>query len=116
MLRHLGMLDGVAAAPRQIHFATPARRELRPRNSGYLVSNYEHPEQLGQLVAGGTKLGEVVDMYSYEVIEEIVAPFDGYLFFSRYSGMVGAGTQAFALAEAAKSQWLDGVPDNATEG
>lgn len=107
MLRHLGMLDGASKPPRQIHFDTKARRELRPKNSGYLVSNYERPEQLGQLVKGGTKLGEVIDMYSYRVIEEIVAPFDGYLFFSRYSGMVGGGTQAFALAEAAKSQWLD---------
>lgn len=107
MLRHLGMLEGASRPPRQIHFDTKARRELRPKNSGYLVSNYERPEQLGQLVKGGTKLGEVIDLYSYRVVEEIVAPFDGYLFFSRYSGMVGGGTQAFALAEAAKSQWLD---------
>jgi len=107
MLRHLDMLDGTARPPRQIHFDTPARRELRPRNSGYLVSHYERPEQLGQLIKSGVKLGEVIDMYTYRVIEEIVAPFDGYLFFSRYSGMVGGGTQAFALAEEAKSRWLD---------
>ena len=49
----------------------------------------------------------MIDLYSYEIIEEIDAPFDGYLFFSRYSGMVGAGTQAFVLAEAAGSKWLD---------
>jgi len=35
----------------------------------------------------------VVDIYSYEVLEEMTAPVDGYLFFSRYSGVVGAGTQ-----------------------
>lgn len=107
MMRHLGMLEGDAKPPRQIDFDTKARRELRPKNSGYLESYYEKPEQLGTLVTGGTKLGQVVDMYTYEVIEEIVAPFDGYLFFSRYSGMVGGGTQAFALAEAAGSKWLD---------
>ncbi|MBY0269764.1 MAG: succinylglutamate desuccinylase/aspartoacylase family protein [Burkholderiales bacterium] len=107
MMRHLGMLEGAVKPPRQIDFDTRARRELRPKMSGYLESYYEKPEQLGQLIAGGTKLGQVVDMYSYEVIEEIVAPFDGYLFFSRYSGMVGGGTQAFALAEAAGSKWLD---------
>jgi hypothetical protein len=37
----------------------------------------------------------------------MTAPVEGYLFFSRYSGVVGAGTQAFALAEAAASHWLD---------
>jgi uncharacterized protein len=107
MLRHLGMLEGKAVPPRQIHFNSKARRELRPRVSGYLVSHFERPENLGTLVKAGTRLGEVIDLYTYKVIETIDALFDGYLFFSRYSGMVGAGTQAFALAEAAASQWLD---------
>ena len=107
MLRHLGMTDGESKPPRQIQFDTKARREIRPKMSGYLVSHYERPEQLGALVKGGTKLGEVVDLYSYKVVEELVAPFDGYLFFSRYSGVVGGGTQAFALAEAARATILD---------
>ncbi len=107
MMRHLGMLDGRATPPRQLHFDVKARREIRPRHSGYLVSRYEAPEDLGKLIAAGTKLGEVIDLYSYRVMEELVAPFDGYLFFSRYSGVVGAGTQAFALAEAAASTWLE---------
>ncbi len=107
MMRHLGMIEGEVSLPRQIAFDTRARRELRPKTSGYLESYYEKPEQLGQLIRGGTRLGQVVDLYTYEVIEEIVAPFDGYLFFSRYSGMVGGGTQAFALAEAAASGWME---------
>lgn len=107
MLRHLGMLEGSVKPVKQLQFDLSARREIRPRQSGYLVSHYERPEDLAKLVAAGTKLGEVVDLYSYETIEELVAPFDGYLFFSRYSGVVGGGTQAFALAEAARSTWLD---------
>ena len=91
MMRHLGMLEGEAGPPRQIHFDLKARRELRPRHSGYLVSHYERASELGALVKGGTKLGEVIDLYSYKVLEELVAPFDGYLFFSRYSGVVGGG-------------------------
>ena len=107
MMRHLGMLDGAAKPPKQLHFDLKARREIRPRHSGYLASHFEHPEDLGRLITGGTRLGEVIDLYSYQVLEELTAPCDGYLFFSRYSGVVGGGTQAFALAEAAKSQWLD---------
>src|SRR6185436_11142994 len=103
----LGMLPGAARPPRQLHFGLKARREIRPRESGYLVSHFEQAGDLGKLVRGGTKLGEVVDLYSYGVLEELVAPSDGYLFFSRYSGVVGAGTQAFAIAEAASSDWLD---------
>lgn len=107
MARHLGVIDGAAKPVRQLHFDLKARREIRPRQSGYLVSFYEQPEDLGQLIPGGTRLGEVVDLYSYQVMEELVAPFDGYLFFSRYSGAVGGGTQAFALAEADKARWLE---------
>lgn len=107
MLRHLGHIDGNAKPPKQIHFDTKARREIRPRHSGYLVSNFERADDLGKLIKGGTKLGEVVDLYSYQVVEELIAPFDGYLFFSRYSGVVGGGTQAFALAEAAGARMLD---------
>ncbi len=107
MVRHLGLIDGSAKPPKQLGFSTKARREIRPRNSGYLVSNFERPSDLGKLIKAGTKLGEVVDLYSYEMLEELIAPFDGYLFFSRYSGVVGGGTQAFALAEAAASTWLD---------
>ena len=107
MLQHLGMLDGSPRPQKQLHFDLKARRELRPKNSGYLVSHYEDARDLGRLIKGGTKLGEVIDLYSYKVLEELVAPFDGYLFFSRYSGVVGGGTQAFALAEAAATQQLD---------
>jgi uncharacterized protein len=107
MLRHLGQIDGPVKLPKQLNFSTQARRDIRPRNSGFLVSNFERPDDLGKLIKAGTKLGEVVDLYTYEMLEELIAPFDGYLFFSRYSGVVGGGTQAFALAEAAASTWLD---------
>ncbi|HEV8518445.1 MAG TPA: M14 family metallopeptidase [Burkholderiales bacterium] len=107
IMMHLGMLKGSVKAPRQLDFNQKARHEIRPWNSGYLVSNYERANDLGKLIKQGTKLGEVVDIYSYEVLEEMTAPVDGYLFFSRYSGVVGAGTQAFALAEEAASRWLD---------
>lgn len=103
----LGMLEGSVKPPRQLHFGVNSRREIRPKNSGYLVSLFERPDDLGKLVKRGAKLGEVVDIYSYGVLEDLTAPFDGYLFFSRYSGVVGAGTQAFALAEAAASEWLE---------
>ena len=108
VMAHLGMLGRPdAKPPRQLDFNQKARHEIRPRNSGYLVSNYEHAADLGKLIKRGTKLGEVVDIYSYEVMEQMLAPVDGYLFFSRYSGVVGAGTQAFALAEEGASRWLE---------
>jgi predicted deacylase len=104
----MGMADATVPGPgRQIHFDLRARREIRPRQSGYLDSFFQRPDDLGKLVRAGVRLGVVVDLHSFDVIEELVAPVDGYLFFSRYSGVVGGGTQAFALADAALAQWLD---------
>ena len=107
IMTHLGMLDGPVQPRRQLDFDQKARHEIRPRNSGYLASNFERADDLGTLIRKGAVLGEVIDIYSYEVLEQMIAPVDGYLFFSRYSGVVGAGTQAFALAEEAASRWLD---------
>lgn len=98
---------GAARPPRQIHFGLQARREVRPKASGYLESRFERPDDLGRLIRSGTTLGEVIDLHTFAVVETLTAPVDGYLFFSRYSGVVGAGTQAFALADAALAQWLD---------
>ena len=48
----------------------------------------------------------MVDIHTLEVAEELRATVSGYLFFSRYSGVVDAGTKAFALAEESTSKWL----------
>ncbi|MCC7081502.1 MAG: succinylglutamate desuccinylase/aspartoacylase family protein [Burkholderiales bacterium] len=102
----LGMLPGAAKPPRQIHFDTKARREIRPKQSGYLESFFERTGDLGKRVAAETRLGQVIDLHTLRVIETLTAPVDGYLFFSRYSGVVGSGTQAFAVADAALATWL----------
>ena len=104
----LGMLPGpTAKPPRQIHFDTKARREIRPKQSGYLESFYERADGLGKRIEAGTRLGQVVDLHTLRVIQTLTAPVDGYLFFSRYSGVVGSGTQAFAIADAARATWFE---------
>lgn len=108
VLTSLGMLAGEPSAPpRQLLF-TPARRfEANPSRGGHLESFFQDPADLGKKVTKGTRLGELIDMYSLEVVEELVAPVDGYLFFSRYSGVIDAGTKAFAIAAEEGSQWLE---------
>jgi predicted deacylase len=73
---------------------------------GFLQSKFNKPSDLGCRIEKGTELGKVVDIHRLDVIEELRAPVTGYLFFSRYSGVVDAGTKAFALAEEATSTWL----------
>ena len=94
------------APPRQACFASSHRVEVNPTHGGFLESFFQDSGQLGQRVDKGTELGQVIDMYSLEVVERLVAPVDGYLFFSRYSGVVDAGTKGFALADKAGIEWL----------
>jgi predicted deacylase len=105
----MGMLpqEKSAPPPRQLVFALKSRLEANPTVGGFLRSFYERPEDLGKRMARGTKLGEIIDMVSLEVTEELLAPVDGYLFFSRYSGVVDAGTKAFAIAEESTSRWIE---------
>jgi predicted deacylase len=102
---------GMIAAPakpekKQLLFGVKSRFEVNPSVGGYLRSNFASSGDLGRRIEKGEKLGEMVDIHSLEVVEELCASVTGYLFFSRYSGVVDAGTKAFALAEEASSKWL----------
>jgi predicted deacylase len=105
----LGMLPSRAAVepPRQLLFNFKNRIEVNPGVGGFLNSNFESPDDLGTIVSAGNILGEIVDLHTLEVSEVLKAPEDGYLFFSRYSGPVDAGTKAFALARADAAEWLE---------
>ncbi len=91
---------------KQLLFNVKSRFEVNPSVGGFLQSSFSSPSDLGRRIEKGTRLGEIVDLQSLQVIEELRASVTGYLFFSRHSGVVDAGTKAFALAEEATSQWL----------
>ena len=79
---------------------------MNPSVGGFLESQYQLPSDLGKPIAKGTRLGRIIDMHRLDVTEELVAPVDGYLFFTRYSGVVEAGTKAFAISKEKGSKWL----------
>ncbi len=100
IMKSLEMLEGkVENNLEQITFNTKARIEVNPNKSGFLVSNFESHADLGKLIKKGDRLGYIFDMYTLNMIEDLISPVDGYLFFSRYSGVVDVGTKAFALAD-----------------
>lgn len=108
LMAELGMLPGEkpVKTPGQVLFPLKAKAELRPTHGGFLVSFFESPSDIGKRVTKGTKLGEVIDLHSWEVLEELVAPFNGYIFFSRYSGITEGGTQGFAVIDESLSEIL----------
>ena len=98
-MRKLNMLEGNFENPKQILFDTKARKEINPNFSGFLVSNFESHKDIGKLIKKGEILGYVFDMYTLQNVQNLVAPIDGYLFFTRYSGVLDIGTKAYAIAD-----------------
>ncbi len=107
VLKRLGMLPGEAVTPPQ-QTVMKTLITLRPRFGGILLSDFE-PDRLGQVIPGGTVLGRVVDAYTYETLEELVAPYEKTILvltrqaFTRvspgdYGFMVGDGTTSTTLA------------------
>lgn len=98
----LGMLERQVAATSEQHvFGRKARKEANPTRAGYLISLADAPSDLGRAVSRDELLGTVIDPFTLEAVEELRAPCDGVLFFSRMSGIVDAGAKGFAIAESA---------------
>jgi len=99
VLRHLGMLDGdpEELPPRYFHFGSRGRRVV-PRAGGFLRAG-RGPESLMTEVARGTVLGTVTSPYTFEPLEELVAPVDGVLFGVARDYQVRPGDWAYFLAE-----------------
>ncbi len=107
IMSSLGMIaDAPPPAKKQLLFGVKSRFEANPSVGGFLQSHFASPADLGRRIEKGTVVGEMIDPQSFDVVEELCAPVTGYLFFSRYSGVVDAGTKAFAFAEEATSTWL----------
>ena len=106
----MATLNMVQAAPtvyqKQLLFGIKSRLEVNPSVGGFLRSSFCEPADLGRRIEKDTKLGEIIDIHSFQIVEELRSPATGFLFFSRYSGVVDVGAKAFALAEEASSKWL----------
>jgi uncharacterized protein len=77
VLRAMGVVDGAVRGPRRhLHFENKVR--LNPSVGG-MLHPVQDEEQLGREVADGELLARVVSPYTFEVLEELRAPFDGYL-------------------------------------
>ena len=101
VMRHFGMLDGEPEGlpARYFHFASRGHRVV-PSKGGFLRAGHG-PEALMTEVAKGTVLGTVESPYTFERLEDLVAPVDGVLFGVGRDYMVRPGDWAYFVAESA---------------
>ena len=94
-MRVLGMLPGDVPPPvRHLTFETKSR--VNPSFGGMLYPARE-PEEFGREVAEGEVLATVVSPYTFEVLEELRSPFDGYLSYYARWYPVQPGDWAFGV-------------------
>jgi hypothetical protein len=110
VLKFLKMIPGDPVLPeRQFWFPRAGVRfEANPMEGGYLLSRKRVAADLGTMVEKEEVLGEMLDPYSYEILEEVKSPVKGVLFFSRLSGPIEAGNKGFAIAKLDAGKWIKG--------
>lgn len=107
-MRALGMLEGGALAPKR-HLAFETKSRVNPSFGGMLHPVRE-PDVFGREVKEGELLATVVSPYSFETLEELRAPFDGYVAFYARWYPVQPGDWAFGIIpkDHPGTVWVDG--------
>lgn len=106
----LGMEDGTEVLPERYLVYQKIQR-VNPRNGGYLVPERRR-DTFGRHVTKGEPLGRVISPFTFATIEELVAPFDGYLGYWARNYPVRPGDWAFAVIpeDDAGTRWIDAPP------
>lgn len=107
VMRKFGMLPG-ENSPRRRHLQFEKKSRLNPKYGGMLYPVRER-EELGREVVEGELLGRVVSPYTFEVLEELRAPFDGYLAWISRWYPVRPGDWAFGVVPKhdAGTRWVE---------
>jgi predicted deacylase len=92
---HLGMIGGRMALPERYLLYETVQR-VNPRTGGYL-DPVNRVEAFGREVRAGELLGRVVSPFTFEVLEELVSPIEGWLGYWARNYPVRPGDWAYGV-------------------
>jgi uncharacterized protein len=95
VMRHLGMEDGAIERPGR-YLAYEVVQRVNPRNGGYLIPERRR-DTFGREISEGDLLGRVTSPFTFETIEELRAPMDGYLGYWSRNYPLHPGDWAFSV-------------------
>lgn len=110
VLKFLKVIPGEPVLPeRQFWFPREGVRfEANPREGGYLLSRKRVAADLGTIVEKDEVLGEILDPYSYKILEVLKSPVKGVLVFHHLNGPMEAGNKGYAIAKLDGGKWIKG--------
>ena len=104
VMRHMGMLDEPLVKPDQILTYVRTVR-VSPSVGGMMVPE-ENPDKLQREVKQGELLGKIISPYTFEELERLEAPCDGWLKWVSRPYPVRPGEWAFGIADADGAEWI----------
>lgn len=107
VMKHMSMIEGPPQLPERYLLYETVQR-VNPRLGGLLVPE-NYPDDFGRAVAEGELLGHVVSPFTFDVLEELRAPFEGYLAYWARSYPVRPGDWAYCVIpkDHAGTRWID---------
>lgn len=107
VLAHLGMSSDPLELPERF-LVYEAVQRVNPRVGG-LLEPERLPDAFGREVTAGETLGRVLSPYTLEVLETLIAPFDGYLAYWARNYPLRPGDWAYCVipADHPGTAWLD---------
>jgi len=98
VMKHLGILPGTPKRPERVLIFDTVRR-VNPTNAGILEPVFAPADLMRREVAKGELLGRIWSPYTFEVIEELRAPFRGLVDMISRSYPTRPGDWAYLLAD-----------------
>jgi hypothetical protein len=108
IMKHLGMLEGEPRLPKRQLLISP-ENNLRPKHGGLIYSKVKG-DAIGRVVPKGTLLGTVVSPYSFEVLDEVRAPYAQNMIIAithlHPFARVNPGDHVYIVADMAAAEWV----------
>lgn len=104
-MRHMGILDEPLDRPARLLTYTRTTR-VNPTVGGLLLPERER-DQLLREVKKGELLARVISPYTFEELERLEAPYDGWLVYMARSYPVRAGAWGFGVAATEGAEWIE---------
>jgi uncharacterized protein len=105
VMRHLEMIDGepLEKPERMLIYEHTAR--VNPTVGGLLLPERD-PDELLREVRAGELLGRMVSPYTFEELERLVAPVDGWLYYIARSYTLRPGHWAYGVIAREGAEWI----------
>jgi uncharacterized protein len=105
VMRWMGIVHEPVTKPGRILLYSRTNR-VNPTIGGLLVPEHD-PDELLRKVTKGELLGRVVSPYTFEELERLESPADGFLFYLARTYPVRPGIWGFGVLDVKDTEWID---------